>query len=110
MTDLANALGVKNGQEFTVKCRVVNDTLEYYNGIVGEWHTVKMDELSLQVGDIYYVPDITCQNDKIIPYIYQNDEVDNYNIDSGLACKTEEEAEKLDEYLLKKVKEYRENE
>ena len=110
MTDLANVLGVKNGQEFTVKCRVVNNTLEYYNDIVGEWRTVKIDTLSLQVGDIYYVPDIACQYDKIITYTYQNDEVDNYNIDSGLACKTEEEAEKLAEYLLKKVKEYKENE
>lgn len=111
MSNLAGALGVKNGQEFTVKYRVVNDTLEYYSDAVDEWCPVKMNTLSLQVGDIYYVPDLDAfDSDLTCKYEYGDDETDYMFKDRGIICKTKEEAQELAEYLLKKVKGYRKNE
>ena len=111
MIDLASALDAKNGQEFTVKYRVVNNTLEYYNDIVEEWRSVKIDELSLQVGDIYYVPNLDAfDSDLTIKYEYGDDKTDYMFKDRGIMCRTKEEAQKLAEYLLRKAREYRENE
>lgn len=124
---IANELGLELGQEFILygsKYKFNKNGLLLFNG--NDWvltyealteiitnnavkNSIKKSKWKPKYGETYYFPCINSTDYHTYSFIYANDDVDNYYFTNNFMCKTKEEAEELYDYIIEKVKEYRNN-
>lgn len=124
---IANELGLELGQEFTIheyKYKFTKDGLFWYDIYRQDWFlendtlrsliTGELNEDLIKIkwkpkhSEIYYYPCIH-SSEHIGMHKYVGDSIDSYYLNNGLMCKTEEEAKEFYDYIIEKVKEYRNN-
>ena len=125
---IANELGLELEQEFTIhthKYKFTKEGLFWYDTYGQDWSLENDTLRSLIVGKLnkdliktiwkpkygetYYFPCINSTDYHTYSFIYADDDVDNYYFTNNFMCKTKEEAEELYDYIIEKVKEYRNN-
>ena len=124
---IANELGLELGQEFILygsKYKFNKNGLLLFNG--NDWvltyealteivtdnavkNSIKKSKWKPKYNEEYYFPYLNSTDVHTYSYNYNDDEVDYYFYNNGLMCKTKEEAEELYDYIIEKVKEYRNN-
>ena len=125
---IANEFGLELEQEFTIhehRYKFTKDGLFGYDTCRRDWFLENDTLRSLIIGSIskekiifkwkpvygetYYFPYINSTDCHTYSFIYADDDVDNYYFTNNFMCKTKEEAEELYDYIIEKVKEYRNN-
>lgn len=123
---ISNELGLELKQEFTIhehKYKFTEDGLFWYDTCRQDWFLENDTLRSLIVGKLnrdliktnwkpkygetYYYPCINSTDYHTNSFTY-DDVVDNYYFTNNLMCKTKEEAEELYDYIIEKVKDYKE--